>query len=91
MNEKVNVRQALRVFDLITRNGKRQGGEYLLNGLSASSGFDGYTVTLRNNYVTLDIFFHNKFSFQFSNKKEKMLFMDKLSAIDSKKYMYTPR
>ena len=86
MNEKIDVRQALRVFDIITRHGKQEAGEYLLNGLKANSGFDGYTVTLRNDYVTLDIFFHNKFSFQFSNRKEKGLFMEKLNAMDSANY-----
>lgn len=82
MEEKVNVRKALRVFQIIITDGKRTGDEYHLNGLTAYTDFDGCTATIRNDYVRLDIFFHNKISFTYSNRKEKMLFLEKINAMD---------
>ncbi len=82
MDEKIDIRQALRVFHIIRNNGKKQGNTYSFKNLSAISDFDGYTATLKDDYVCLDIFFHNKFSFQYSNAKDRELFLEKLSNID---------
>ena len=82
MQEKINARQALRVFNTIRQFGENRGGEFYLNGLIASTSYDGYTITLRNEYVTLDVFFHNKFSLRFSSRQQKVLFLDKLDATD---------
>lgn len=85
MNDKVDIRQALRVFDNIITEGKKIEEGYELKGLCAFSGFDGYTITIKNDYVQLAIFFHNKFSFTFSNRKEKILFLEKLAQLDKAK------
>ena len=82
MNEKVNIKSALRVFNTIITNGRHSGDEYVLNGLTAHTDFDGYTVTIRNDYVRLDILFHNKISFTYSNTKEKTLFLEKIHTMD---------
>ncbi len=84
MEEKVNVKSALRVFSRITSEGERVGDEYVLNGLRAYSDYDGYTITICNDYASLDIFFHNKFSFKFSNRKEKIAFLEKLNNLAKK-------
>ncbi len=82
MDQTVNIRKALRVFHSILDKGERHGNEYHLNGLRAESDFDGYTASLRNDYVSLDIFFHNKFAFHYSNSKEKDRFLEKIDAMD---------
>ena len=82
MAEKVNLRQALRVFQRVITEGRREGGEYHLKGVIASTDFDGYTVTLRNDYVHLDIFFHNTISFEYANLREKALFLETLELLD---------
>lgn len=82
MSSVINIRQALRVYEKVTEQGERIDGEYHYRGLVASAGYDGYTVTLRNDYVTLDIFFHNKFHFEFLNKKERDAFLDKVMLLD---------
>ena len=82
MLSSINIKQALRVFEKITDQGQCVDGEYHYRGLIASSGYDGYTITLRNDYVTLDIFFHNKFHFEFLNKKERDGFLEKLALLD---------
>ena len=86
MSDKVDVRQALRVFNTIMEHGEQRGGESHLGGIIASAGYDGYTVTLRNDYVTLNVYFHNKFSLDFSSRQQLMLFLDKLAALDRKKF-----
>lgn len=83
MDEKIDVRKALRVFQQIMSDGERIDNQYHLNGLVAHTDFDGYTATIRNDYVCLDIFFHNKFSFTYSDNKEKMLFLEKMNTLDA--------
>jgi hypothetical protein len=51
MNEKVKIKQALRVLNIIINDSQRTANAYRLNGLSAYLNFDGYTATIRNNYV----------------------------------------
>jgi hypothetical protein len=85
MSEKVNIKKALHAFNRIITEGYRNGDEYSLNGLTAYTDFDGYTITIRNDYVRLDIFFHNKFSFDYTNSKERMLFLEKIDIMDRKK------
>ena len=78
MEKKVNVRQALVSFNSIRERGVYKDGTYALDGIRAAVGFDGYTVSLSNDHVSLDIFFHNKFSLQYTNRRELELFMDKI-------------
>ncbi|MGK0440338.1 MAG: hypothetical protein ACJA0N_000124 [Pseudohongiellaceae bacterium] len=85
MNEKIDIKIALLAFNTIISKGIKSGDEYVLNGLTAHTDFDGYTVTIRNDYVRLDIHFHSKFSFDYSNNKEKTLFLEKINAMDRKK------
>lgn len=82
MDEKINIKKALLAFNTIVNQGHRDGHKYVLNGLTAYTGFDGYDVTIYNDYVRLDIFFHNKISFRYSSNKEKMLFLEKLNIIN---------
>jgi len=85
VSEKVDIKKTLRVFNTIFTEGTRSGNEYILNGLRASTDFDGYTVTVCNDYVSLSIFFHNKIAFTFTNNKERTLFLEKIDAMDKKK------
>jgi hypothetical protein len=57
----------------------------MLNGLCASQGFDGYTASIYNDYVRLDIHFHNRFTFEFSSKKERRAFLEKIDTMANKK------
>ncbi len=82
MDDKLSIRKALRVFHRIMAEGEREEGGHKLNGLHASTDFDGYTASIHNDYVRLDIFFHNKYSFTFINRKEKQLFLEKLDSLD---------
>ena len=86
MKNSLNIHQTLKTFQKILEHGKKQGNEYRLNGITASTDFDGYTVFLSDEKVTLSIFFHNKYDLASSNKIDEMAFFDKLRNIETKQY-----
>lgn len=79
--DEVNIKKTLAVYDSITSLGQKDGDKYRYNGLIACSDYDGYNITIKNDYVELIIFFHNKFSLNYSSKKERLLFFQKLDEI----------
>ena len=81
MKSTVDVRKALDAINIINSRGQRVERGMLLNGLLASSDFDGYTAVLANDYVTLTIFFHNKFDISYTSRKELAAFLEKIDQI----------
>ncbi|UTW44283.1 DUF3081 family protein [bacterium SCSIO 12696] len=84
MSGEIDIRVALRAFNKITTDGDRIDDKYHLNGLTAYTDFDGYTVSIQNDFVSLTVFFHNKFSFKYTNNKEKIAFLEKLNVLGKK-------
>lgn len=82
MENSLSIKQALKVFAKISQYGQKREEEYFLNGLWAASSFDGYTVILRDELVTLYIYFHNTHKIEFSKKPHLEAFMKKLEDID---------
>lgn len=80
----IDVKKALRVYQKITSSGVQKEGAYVLDGLKAAQSFDGYTASIFNERVRLDLLFHNKFTFTFDNKKERSDFLEKLEKIDKR-------
>ena len=68
MIEKIDAQTALRAFETVRQRGDKTDLGYRYNGIHAYSDFDGYTVTLETDYVRLDVFFHNKFKVDYSNR-----------------------
>ena len=81
MDEKIKIKHALEAFHIIYERGVKKDNHMVMNGIRATLGFDGYTISLSNDYVNLDIFFHNKFSLTYTNRKELEVFMAKLDSI----------
>ena len=81
MDDKIHVKVALEVFGKIAARGKKIEDGHILNGIKATSDFDGYTIVLSNDYAKLTIFFHNKFTFEYSSNKERDNFLEKISLI----------
>ncbi|MGO1247330.1 MAG: DUF3081 family protein [Oceanisphaera sp.] len=71
----------LEVFDKIRRFGEPYQEGHRLDGIIASSDFDGYTVVLSGNEVTLQLNFHQSYEFDYSSEKLKAQFMDKIDYI----------
>ena len=69
METNVSVRQALRVFQKVLDYGTRKGEATTYKRLEATTSYDGYTVILNDECVTLTIFFHNKFSLDYTSKR----------------------
>lgn len=68
IDEKLTARVALDVYQKIVDEGVKVGDEYRLNGLYAFSDHDGYTLFIRDTYVTLTVFFHNKLNLDFRKR-----------------------
>ena len=81
MNAEIDTRAVLRAFNKITSEGVRSDDKYHLNGLTAYTDFDGYTIFICNDFVSLTVFFHNKYSFKYHNEKEKIAFLEKLNLL----------
>ena len=63
-DRKVDVALALRAYQNVIDRGDRSGEGFVYEGLTASSDFDGYTVTLSDGVVSLRVLFHNKFQIE---------------------------
>lgn len=83
---KVDIHRVLRVFQTVQEKGKFIGEEKFLDGIFVSSGFDGYSVSLRDDKTTLTLGFHNTLNFHSKNAEAEALFLKRLSAIDTSDY-----
>ena len=84
MDKKFDVAQALRVIAIVLDQGEKKDDEHYLHGLYASEGFDGYRVYLRDDYVKLEVDFHNTYNLDFDNQKVLELFLSKIHDVDAK-------
>ncbi|HEY9031967.1 MAG TPA: DUF3081 family protein [Kangiella sp.] len=83
MSTDIDIRQALRVFQIIAEQGEQRGNRHYFKGIYATSGFDGYDVELTDEKVTLSIYFHSRFDLDYKNQLDKEAFLEKLAKIDS--------
>lgn len=81
LKQKIQVRKALKVFELVRQHGEKENEEYFLDGLYVSSDFDGYNLTLRDARVTLHIFFHNKFECNYDSQAALDNFIERMERI----------
>ncbi|WP_193163941.1 DUF3081 family protein [Microbulbifer hainanensis] len=79
---KIDVKQALRVFDKATREGEKKEDGWHFRGLTMSTDFDGYTVFINSPKVQLTVFFHNKYTVDYGNALELQEFVELLDKLD---------
>ncbi|GAA5188721.1 DUF3081 family protein [Ferrimonas gelatinilytica] len=82
MQNTLDTRLVLRVFDKVIRHGERRGDNHHWQGLVANSGFDGYTLTLGNGTVTLTLLFHNSYKVDSPSNGEFERFVEQLKRVD---------
>ena len=82
LDTRVDVHQALRVFQKIQELGTRDDDNYRYKGITATSDYDGYTLILKDDYVTLTILFHSKFKLEYHGAVRLVHFLEQLSDID---------
>jgi hypothetical protein len=82
METKIDIKRALRVFNIITRRGSKTSDGWSFDGLDAQTDADGYTVTLSDPHNQLTIYFHNSHRFTFANKRGARDFIKRMAKID---------
>ncbi|WP_077340087.1 DUF3081 family protein [Pseudocolwellia agarivorans] len=76
----INTSQYLYVFNHVITNGINREGRLYLGKLTAWYDFDGYTCYLGYKDLTMTLYFHNRFSFDYQEEttlKEFYLLIEK--------------
>ncbi|ART79629.1 DUF3081 domain-containing protein [Oceanisphaera avium] len=81
MENELNNKVVLEVFDKIRNFGQVHEHGHMLEGIVASSDFDGYSILLSGNGVTLQLNFHQSYKFEYESERLKSQFMDKIDYI----------
>ncbi len=81
MEAEFNVKNALKVFNVITESGEQGPGGYSHEGITAKAEYDGYTVSMTDGRVTLYIYFHNKHKFEFDRDEDLERFINQLERL----------
>ncbi|MFC3093018.1 DUF3081 domain-containing protein [Alteromonas sediminis] len=82
MQNELDTKQLLRVFEKVRVHGTREGEQFHLEGLIGYSDFDGYTIYLEDAKVKMSFGFHNTYHFDYEAAKDLEAFEKKLSYID---------
>ena len=82
MQNELDTKLLLRVFEKIRLHGKRNDEQYHLEGITAFSDFDGYTIYLKDAKVQMSFGFHNTYHFDYNAQKDFAEFEKKLAYID---------
>ncbi len=72
----------LQVFDKIRQHGAKENEQYKLNGITAFTDHDGYTLYIEDVNVKLQFGFHNQYHFDYDSKEQYESFEKKLKQID---------
>ncbi|WP_026377216.1 DUF3081 domain-containing protein [Aestuariibacter salexigens] len=72
----------LSVFEKIRQHGERQDDRYVLDGVTAYTDHDGYTVFMEDALVKLRVGFHNQYHFDYDKAEHLETFEKKLKAIE---------
>ncbi|MBL6734340.1 MAG: DUF3081 family protein [Shewanellaceae bacterium] len=71
----------LKAFDVICRQGKKQTQGYELDGITAYTDFDGYTLYFEARGVFMRFGFHNTYHLDYNSDREKKEFLKKITAL----------
>ena len=81
-DHKVDVLKSLSVFHCILNHGEKlRDGQYAYSGVRAAHDADGYSLSLSDNDVRLDLYFHNKYQVQYEKRSQLDDFLDKVDLI----------
>ena len=71
----------LSAFEIIMKDGEKTDAGRRLEGIEASTDYDGYNVYLKGNGVELHIGFHNTYNLTYDHEHLKEKFMAKIDAL----------
>lgn len=81
MRNELDSKLVLAVFEKMRTHGTPSKEGYLLDGLVASSDFDGYTLFIKDALVSLSFGFHNQYHFNYEKEEHLANFESKLKQI----------
>ncbi|WP_218352536.1 DUF3081 family protein [Alteromonas lipotrueiana] len=82
MRNELDNKFLLQVFDKIRQFGEKKDDRYLLNGITAFTDMDGYTLYVEDPKVKLQYGFHNQYHYDYESKDDIESFEKKLKEID---------
>lgn len=82
MKNELDNKFLLQVFDKIRQYGDKKDDRYLLNGITAFTDMDGYTLYVEDPKVKLQYGFHNQYHYDYESKDDIASFEKKLKEID---------
>ncbi len=82
MQNQLDAKSLLHSYNLVVSKGNQTDGRYHLDGIQAWSDFDGYTVFLGNQKVTLTLQFHGKYHADYQSVSDFDLFIKQLSKLN---------
>lgn len=68
MKNELDSKFLLQVFDKIRQHGSKNDEHYQLNGITAYTDLDGYTLFVEDANVKLQFGFHNQYHFDYDSK-----------------------
>ena len=94
MKNEIDIQRVLRVFNKMTMLGEKHLGDGIqidgsydyhfgLCGMRAQTDFDGYTITLSDAQVSLTVFFHNKYQFDYPTIEALNHFLRRFSDVEN--------
>ncbi|QJR81950.1 DUF3081 domain-containing protein [Alteromonas pelagimontana] len=83
MRNELDSKLLLRVFDKIRQSGEKRDDKYFLNGITAFTDLDGYTLFIEDSKVKLQYGFHNQYHYDYESNDDYEKFEKKLKEIDS--------
>lgn len=75
MKNEIDHRLMLDAYEKIHTHGKAEQGRHILDGITAYTDHDGYTVFLEGHGVELTLEFHNKYRLNYDNERQFDQFM----------------
>lgn len=81
LERKIDARQVLRAYQRIVEDGERDGDAHRLGELVASADFDGYTVMVGDDAVTVRVLFHSRVAIETGHPRALEGFVKRLDAL----------
>lgn len=82
MKNELNIREILNIFEKISDHGESKDGRHVLEGITAFTDHDGYTVYMEGHNTKLQTGFHNTYRLDYDSQRDADQFMKKLKFID---------
>ncbi|MCH8500704.1 MAG: DUF3081 domain-containing protein [Aliidiomarina sp.] len=83
MKNELSIRTVLSVYEKIIDHGEVVDERHVLEGITAYTDHDGYTVYLEGQRVKLWTGFHNTYHLDYESERDAENFMKKLNYIDN--------